>query len=92
MLKGMRRNTKQILWPLIIALVITMGGYGVWYLIRPKVAGSKAGVIWGEKITLEDFSQTYRAAHAFAAWRGRDRKSTRLNSSHIPLSRMPSSA
>ena len=24
--------------------------------------------------------------------RGRDRKSTRLNSSHIPLSRMPSSA
>ncbi len=68
----MRRNTKQILWPLIIALVITMGGYGVWYLIRPKVAGSKAEVIWGEKITLEDFSQTYRAAHAFAAWRGRE--------------------
>ena len=28
-----------------------------------------------------------------AAWAGdKDRKSTRLNSSHIPLSRMPSSA
>ena len=27
-----------------------------------------------------------------AAFRGLDRKSTRLNSSHIPLSRMPSSA
>ena len=26
------------------------------------------------------------------SWNGRDRKSTRLNSSHIPLSRMPSSA
>ena len=71
MLKGMRRSAKQILWPLIIALVITMGGYGVWYLIQPEVAGSKAGVIWGEEITLEDFSQTYRAAYAFAAWGGR---------------------
>ena len=31
-----------------------------------------------------------RTAHATDGWR--DRKSTRLNSSHIPLSRMPSSA
>ena len=31
--------------------------------------------------------------YAYASnWRPRDRKSTRLNSSHIPLSRMPSSA
>ena len=28
----------------------------------------------------------------FQMWTGTDRKSTRLNSSHIPLSRMPSSA
>ena len=28
----------------------------------------------------------------FGKWSGTDRKSTRLNSSHIPLSRMPSSA
>ena len=28
----------------------------------------------------------------YAIYIGRDRKSTRLNSSHIPLSRMPSSA
>lgn len=67
----MRRSAKQILWPLIIALIITMGGYGVWYLIQPEVAGAKVGVIWGEEITMEDFSQTYRAAHAFAAWGGR---------------------
>ena len=28
----------------------------------------------------------------YSTWLGKDRKSTRLNSSHIPLSRMPSSA
>jgi len=71
MLKGMRKSAKQILWPLIIALVITMGGYGVWYLIQPEVAGAKVGVIWGEEITMEDFSQTYRAAYAFSTWGGR---------------------
>ena len=41
--------------------------------------------------------QPYNAAYkqAKSCWRNshiRDRKSTRLNSSHIPLSRMPSSA
>jgi len=66
----MRKSAKQILWPLIIALVITMGGYGVWYLVRPEVAGAKVGVIWGRDITLEDFSETYRAAYAFAVWGG----------------------
>lgn len=70
MLKGMRKSAKQILWPLIIALVITMGGYGIWYLVRPKVAESKVGVIWGKEITLEDFSQTYRVAQLLAAWSG----------------------
>ena len=31
-------------------------------------------------------------AFSFGVWNMKDRKSTRLNSSHIPLSRMPSSA
>ena len=31
-------------------------------------------------------------AEEISAWQKGDRKSTRLNSSHIPLSRMPSSA
>jgi peptidyl-prolyl cis-trans isomerase D len=70
MLKGMRKSAKQILWPLIIALVITMGGYGVWYLVRPEVAESKVGVIWGKNITLEDFKQTYWVASAFTMWGG----------------------
>ena len=40
------------------------------------------------------FEKTFMENYAFGAvcMAGRDRKSTRLNSSHIPLSRMPSSA
>ncbi|MDP8213792.1 MAG: peptidyl-prolyl cis-trans isomerase [Candidatus Euphemobacter frigidus] len=72
MLKGMRKSAKHILWPLIIALVITMGGYGVWYLVRPEVAASKVGMIWGEEVTLEEFSQTARVARAVAALGGRE--------------------
>ncbi|MFH1039236.1 MAG: SurA N-terminal domain-containing protein [PVC group bacterium] len=78
MLKGMRRSAKQILWPLIIALVITMGGYGVWYLVRPEVATSQAGVIWGEKITLEEFIQTARTAQAVAAFSGQELNQNQL--------------
>ncbi len=70
MLKGMRKSAKQILWPLIIVLTIGMGGYGVWYLVRPEVATSKAGVIWGKEVTLEEFFQTARAARAVAALGG----------------------
>ena len=39
------------------------------------------------KLTWHEFSAKNRVAHST-----KDRKSTRLNSSHIPLSRMPSSA
>ena len=49
---------------------------------------------WGREIS--DYSQTGirgdGLAPGVASGIGRDRKSTRLNSSHIPLSRMPSSA
>ena len=43
---------------------------------------------------LLDMSGGIRAGHKLKFWTpgGSDRKSTRLNSSHIPLSRMPSSA
>ena len=57
---------------------------------------------WIENVTYDELS-VGQSAHlrrtltladiqAFAAVSGEDRKSTRLNSSHIPLSRMPSSA
>ena len=39
-----------------------------------------------KRITLETFKAVYNLSNSL------DRKSTRLNSSHIPLSRMPSSA
>ena len=41
--------------------------------------------LWGNTVEFFSLDQPAKV-------RGRDRKSTRLNSSHIPLSRMPSSA
>jgi len=64
MLKSMRKNAKHILWPLTIAVIIGMGGYGVWYLVRPEhPAQNLVGTIWGRKIYLEEF---FRARHAAA--------------------------
>ena len=67
MLRGMRKSAKQILWPLIIALVITLGGYGVWNLVRPEEGESKVAVIRGEEVKLEEFSQAYQAARVIAS-------------------------
>ena len=50
MLKGMRRSAKHILWPLTIAMVISMGGYGVWYLVRPEASRTEIGAAWGEPV------------------------------------------
>ncbi len=72
MLKGMRRSAKHILWPLIIALVITMGGYGVWYLVRPGGGSSQIGAIWGRPVRMDEFIQAARTARAVAALGGRD--------------------
>lgn len=66
MLKGMRRSAKHILWPLTIAMVITMGGFGVWHLVQPEAARTEVGVIWGQPVRLEEFIQTARAARAIA--------------------------
>lgn len=71
MLKSLRKNAKQILWPLTIAMIIAMGGYGVWYLVQPEAPSeSEAGVIWGRKITLEEFLQAARASQIMAWIRG----------------------
>ena len=51
------------------------------YEVMTKYAGEVIAEMAGEIFTTRNFIE------AFA-----DRKSTRLNSSHIPLSRMPSSA
>lgn len=61
MLSGLRKNAKQILWPLTIALVITMGGYGVWYLIRPEPSAETVGALWGEEVSMQQFIRAYRA-------------------------------
>lgn len=72
MLNGMRKSAKHILWPLIIALVITMGGYGVWYLVRPETGQAPVGAIWGEPVRLEEFIQTARAVRAIDLLGGRE--------------------
>jgi peptidyl-prolyl cis-trans isomerase D len=78
MLNGMRRSAKHILWPLIIALVITMGGYGVWYLVRPEATQSAIGAIWGEPVRLEEFIQAARVVRAVALLGGREPERSEL--------------
>ncbi len=72
MLKGMRKSAKHILWPLTIAMVISMGGYGVWYLVRPEASRTEIGAAWGEPVRLEEFIQTARTTRAIAALGGRE--------------------
>ena len=51
----------------------------------------RGGSVWPYKRRVVEMPRTTRPTAAEATETG-DRKSTRLNSSHIPLSRMPSSA
>ena len=67
----------------------------IWLLLGFAVALETAGAIglrFSEGFTLALPSLAALVAFALALYLVRDRKSTRLNSSHIPLSRMPSSA
>ena len=54
--------------------------------------GSPDGTSAKCKAMIPEFPNLYVEERAEKSGLGRDRKSTRLNSSHIPLSRMPSSA
>ena len=55
---------------------------------RPVVVGN-----WKMELSYKgEFELARSLKRLFASARPEDRKSTRLNSSHIPLSRMPSSA
>ena len=68
---------------------------GDWDCVRAAVENGADAIYFG----LERFNARMRAKNftvadlpALMTFLHRDRKSTRLNSSHIPLSRMPSSA
>ena len=88
-LEEMRRSYRRIadlpfqsmylfLYPLLLSVGINMALAGLYVAIVPK---------------FETIFQQMRAdPSAIMLWGPRDRKSTRLNSSHLKLSRMPSSA
>ena len=50
------------------------------------------GVNRGDLSAIDPGGKGVNVSRALSAYGAKDRKSTRLNSSHIPLSRMPSSA
>ena len=61
----------------------TRGEYGVRFMV------ALARMDHGEPVSLTEIAEAEDLPRAYLE---QDRKSTRLNSSHIPLSRMPSSA
>ena len=77
---AMRPGNREDCWSEASFLV----GYGEWMI---PLSGGPTNVLCG-------WNGTVRTAllRQFGDSLGSDRKSTRLNSSHIPLSRMPSSA
>ena len=61
-----------------------------WPAVEADIARAKAAMV---KAGVEEYFMTSPSPGQIARYlKNRDRKSTRLNSSHIPLSRMPSSA
>ena len=68
----------------VLLLVIVLG---------PWSAGRSAAQPAAISVTVADaVSRGFATSHRLAEVKARDRKSTRLNSSHIQKSRMPSSA
>ena len=87
--------------PLLEQLTQTFNGYlealelslEPHIMVEDAVGAAVAVEDPGQKQALAAISQrNQRHLRAIAIWLATDRKSTRLNSSHIPLSRMPSSA
>ena len=58
----------------------------------PRLILDATGVLHSDSLQPEKSLRQLNAAQMTEAFAIKDRKSTRLNSSHIPLSRMPSSA
>ena len=85
---GQRKETIDLMFssdiPIIVVILAALFlAMGLFYSIRMRSFDARLQAMLAK---LEDMN-----AEA-SRHRGLDRKSTRLNSSHIPLSRMPSSA
>jgi len=64
----MRNNAKHVLIPLTVIVIIGMGGYGVWYLVRPEqTPANRVGVIWGREVFISEFLPIYRGYQLLAA-------------------------
>jgi PTS system mannose-specific IID component len=79
-----------------VGLMGSLGAIGdayFWGALRPmaSVAGAILALVH-PFLGIAALLLLYNASHLSIRWRGLDRKSTRLNSSHNPTSRMPSSA
>ena len=70
---------------ILVALLALAGPFLPLGFLKQSIAGTLAKAL-GRRVEIDDVSLTLFPQPAL------DRKSTRLNSSHIPLSRMPSSA
>ena len=95
---GHRKGSEQIEIPKAGTIIFLMGVSNIEKIVnslieeswpkKTKIAAIEHGTCYDQRVTvgtLENFLQKVRQVVL-------DRKSTRLNSSHIPLSRMPSSA
>lgn len=63
MLKVLRKNTKLIIWTVIVAFVL-WGGYSVGTQFQKQ--GRIAGEVFGKEVTFQEFDRHYRAAQIFS--------------------------
>ena len=86
--------------PYAAGVPATIAAYGGRYLVRNGKKEVREGTLPADRVVMLEFPSVEQAKawyeseqyQALLPIRKRDRKSTRLNSSHIQKSRMPSSA
>ena len=100
-LSGLDGGTGTLLWTLspnrgsVLDLMTERGGTVYLVYLTGQLASIQGGngiANWSTAIRDADYFLTFPAIDSTMVFVSRDRKSTRLNSSHLRLSRMPSSA
>ena len=89
------RTIRKRKWAVVGLFVSTVIGTGLYVLTQPPIYESTVSLLiepTGPKVMAKDVEEVYAPASVNFDYYKTDRKSTRLNSSHIQKSRMPSSA